>query len=311
MFVDAFEEPGQLLYRFDAVIANQGGTLDLFRGRGRAACSRRCGRAACRRRRRSRDVTPTGPEVQRPLGLRRRLRVRVREDARALPLLLGRALRAAAARAGPRACPTRSASACSTPTRPRRATTSATRSRARRGDVVRVQRPGPGDGADGPLAGRRRRLQRAARDAVGRHHRPRARARRRCGGQANPLLCVLESDETNNTTSAAREIPGVRAGRRDAARAAACSTLSGTVVAPDVPARRSGGCVPGRDLERLLRLGVGGGAADASGSCASPRTAPWRWRPGRTGCTRRRPTRRPRASRARTPSPTPRPTRAG
>ena len=34
VFVDAFEEPGQLLYRFDAVIANQGGTLDLFRGAG-------------------------------------------------------------------------------------------------------------------------------------------------------------------------------------------------------------------------------------------------------------------------------------
>ena len=33
-FVDAFEEPGRLLYRFDAVIANQGGTLDLFRDPG-------------------------------------------------------------------------------------------------------------------------------------------------------------------------------------------------------------------------------------------------------------------------------------
>ena len=32
VFVDAFEEPGRLLYRFDAVIANQGGTLDLFGG---------------------------------------------------------------------------------------------------------------------------------------------------------------------------------------------------------------------------------------------------------------------------------------
>ena len=32
VFVDAYEEEGRLLYRFDAVIANQGGTLDLFRG---------------------------------------------------------------------------------------------------------------------------------------------------------------------------------------------------------------------------------------------------------------------------------------
>ncbi|MEO8689807.1 MAG: hypothetical protein ABI611_16540, partial [Solirubrobacteraceae bacterium] len=34
VFVDAFEQPGHLLYRFDAVIANQGGTLDLFRDPG-------------------------------------------------------------------------------------------------------------------------------------------------------------------------------------------------------------------------------------------------------------------------------------
>jgi hypothetical protein len=32
VFVDAYAEPGKLLYRFDAVIANEGGTLDLFRG---------------------------------------------------------------------------------------------------------------------------------------------------------------------------------------------------------------------------------------------------------------------------------------
>lgn len=31
VYVDAFEEPGRLLYRFDAVLRNQGGTLDLFR----------------------------------------------------------------------------------------------------------------------------------------------------------------------------------------------------------------------------------------------------------------------------------------
>jgi Lysyl oxidase/Bacterial Ig domain len=31
VYIDAFEEPGRLLYRFDALIVNQGGTLDLFR----------------------------------------------------------------------------------------------------------------------------------------------------------------------------------------------------------------------------------------------------------------------------------------
>jgi len=62
-------------------------------------------------------------------------------------------------------------------------------------------------------------------------------------GQANPLLCVLESNAANNTTSASREIPGVRVA--DAAGSGSL-VLSGEVVAPDVPARRSGGCQPGR-----------------------------------------------------------------
>jgi Lysyl oxidase/Bacterial Ig domain len=31
VYVDAFEEPGRLLYRFDALLRNQGGTLDLYR----------------------------------------------------------------------------------------------------------------------------------------------------------------------------------------------------------------------------------------------------------------------------------------
>ena len=62
-------------------------------------------------------------------------------------------------------------------------------------------------------------------------------------GEANPLRCVLEADEANNTTSVSREIPGVRVA--DVAGSPAGLVLSGTVVAPEVPARRSGGCVPG------------------------------------------------------------------
>jgi hypothetical protein len=31
VYVDAFEQPGRLLYRFDAILRNQGGTLDLYR----------------------------------------------------------------------------------------------------------------------------------------------------------------------------------------------------------------------------------------------------------------------------------------
>jgi hypothetical protein len=66
--------------------------------------------------------------------------------------------------------------------------------------------------------------------------------------RANPLHCILESDEANNSTSDARQIPGVRvagtAGSTGAGTPVALP-LSGTVVAPEVPARRAGGCIPG------------------------------------------------------------------
>ena len=117
--------------------------------------------------------------VRRPLRLRLELQLRLREDARALPLLLGGALLAAAggrggARVGQdRLLPVRLLRAeAGEPLRLQRA-------RARRGDVVRVQRPAAGDRPHGALAGRRRHLQRAARAPVGRHHRPGAGPRGR------------------------------------------------------------------------------------------------------------------------------------
>jgi parallel beta-helix repeat protein len=67
--------------------------------------------------------------------------------------------------------------------------------------------------------------------------------------EANPLRCILESDEANNTTSETRQVPGVRvagAAGSTAAGTPVALALSGTVVAADVPARRSGGCQPGR-----------------------------------------------------------------
>ena len=71
VFVDAFEEPGRLLYRFDAVIANQGGTLDLFRDPGsggvrqavwpgRRADGRRRSRTSCRQAPRCADRSGSG-----------------------------------------------------------------------------------------------------------------------------------------------------------------------------------------------------------------------------------------------------------
>jgi hypothetical protein len=59
---------------------------------------------------------------------------------------------------------------------------------------------------------------------------------------ANPLHCILESDEANNETTASRQIPGVRVADVSGGPSL---TLAGTVVAPEVPARRSGGCDPG------------------------------------------------------------------
>jgi hypothetical protein len=61
-------------------------------------------------------------------------------------------------------------------------------------------------------------------------------------GEANPLHCVLESNSANNDTQVTREIPGVRV--EDVSGGTSVS-LAGVVVAPRVPARRSGGCVPG------------------------------------------------------------------
>ena len=67
-------------------------------------------------------------------------------------------------------------------------------------------------------------------------------------GQANPLHCVLESDETNNTTDDARTIPGVRAREsRTTFRPgeSAVVALGGELVAPEIPARRAGNCGSG------------------------------------------------------------------
>ena len=104
-------------------------------------------------------------------------------------------------------------------------------------------------------------------------------------GQANPLLCVLESDEANNTTSAAREIPGVRvadvagaAGRADAARArswrrtcprgaAAAACRAGRRTVCYVWAAAAGPLtLPGR-----ARAGARGGRAGAGGGRAARR----------------------------------------
>ena len=307
VFVDAYEEPGHLLYRFDAVIANQGGTLDLFR------TPAGVGQAVWPGRRRRRTTAEPGDDpvgrVRRPLRLRLGLQLRLREDARALPLLLGRALLAAAGGRGGaglrqgRLLPVRLLRAeAGQPLRLRRA-------RAGRRDVVRVQRPGPGVRPDGALAGRRRHLQRPARAPVGRHHGPGAGARGRARpGQPAAVRAREQRGEQHHERVAGD--PGRAGGGRSRRLGGALVLRSGQVVAPGVPARRSGGCQPGR-TPGAATSGPRRRGRCASASCASRRTASSRWRRAPTGCTRRPPTRRRRASRARTPSPTWRPTRAG
>ena len=126
VFVDAYEEPGKLLYRFDAVIANQGGTLDLFRGPtgGVEQAIYQGGEPPVAPKP---DETPSGGVE---LG-GRRARSSTRRRRRTST---GTSRRPPATRWWPAARParrTRSASACST--RSGRRTGSPTRSRARRG----------------------------------------------------------------------------------------------------------------------------------------------------------------------------------
>ena len=84
-------------------------------------------------------------------------------------------------------------------------------------------------------------------------------------GQANPLQYILESDETNNTTVDSRVIPGVRVGPAEAATEAGVTVtfaLRGEVVAPEVPARRDGACSPSSGSTACYVFGSASGPLD-------------------------------------------------
>ena len=164
---------------------------------------------------------------------------------------------------------------------------------------MRVQRPGAGDRR--AWASRRAAPTSTAPSASASGSTSPAwrRGRRSCAAQANPLLCVLESDAANNTTSAVAGDPGRAGGGRRRARPVGwCSPVRSW--RPTCPRAAAAAAQPGRTTARLLRLGLGGGAAALQRSCASRRTGWSRWRRAPTGCARARPTRRRRASRART-----------
>ena len=126
-------------------------------------------------------------------------------------------------------------------------------------------------------------------------------------GQANPLLCVLESNAANNTTSASREIPGCGS---PTWRVLTSVVLSGAVVAPGVPARRSGACQPGRSTRGCYVWASAAGPLRFS-VVREPAHGVVALAPGGDGLHAGATYMRRRASPARTPSPTWRPTRAG
>ena len=112
VYVDRYERPGQVLYRFDAHDPQHGRRAGPVRRRRRGRQALWAGRRAvgARRRRAARAAA----ELRAPQADGARLELRRRGDARALPLLLGRALRAPRAGGARRGCRARSASACST-----------------------------------------------------------------------------------------------------------------------------------------------------------------------------------------------------
>jgi hypothetical protein len=63
VFVDAYQEPGKLLYRFDAVLENEGGTLDLFRDEQTGDAMQAIWAGGIPDRRPDPNVAPSGPNV--------------------------------------------------------------------------------------------------------------------------------------------------------------------------------------------------------------------------------------------------------
>jgi hypothetical protein len=244
VFVDAYEEPGQLLYRFDAVIANQGGTLDLFRGEdgGVRQAVWPGGQPPTAPKP---DVTPSGQEVRDRSGFGSGFEYAYEKTHEHFHFSSAARYELQPQGGAPRVsdkvgfCMFDSYGPAQWFRFNVRGAGGETWCRFNEDEVAsqpeETVRMGlsPG-GADLYSAQRERQWV----DIAGLEPGPAV-----VRGQANPLLCILESDATNNTTSVSRTIPGVRVA--DVAGSGSV-VLSGEVVAPGVPARRSGACQPGR-----------------------------------------------------------------
>ena len=301
VFVDAYEEPGRLLYRFDAVIANQGGTLDLFRGptggveqaiypggeppvapkpdetpSGGVELGRSAPRSSTRRRRPTSTGTSPRPPATRwwPAAT-----TRVSDKVGFCMFdSFGPAhwfAYSVAGRGGERWC---------RPNEPAAST------------VRMGLSPG---GADIYTA----QLERQWVDITGLDP-----GRVVVRGEANPLHCVLESNSANNDDPGdARDPRGAGGGRvgRLVGLALGCGRRPAGAGAAERRLRARGG------LEVVLRVGLGGGAAALLGHARAVPRHRRRSLRARMGCTRRPPTRRSRGTPGRIPSATWRPTCGG
>ena len=239
VFVDAYEEPGHLLYRFDAVIANQGGTLDLFRGAtgGVEQAVYPGGEPPVAPRP---DETPTGDAVVDRSSSGATFAYAYEKthqhwhfsSAARYSLVVGGGAVRESGKVGFCMFDSFGPSEWFGPSV--RGAAGETWCAANDPGASTVRMGLSPGGADIYSA----QLERQWVDITGLDPGPVV-----LRGEANPLHCVLEANSANNTTNATREIPGVRVSD---VSGGASVTLSGVVVAPSVPARRPGGCVPGR-----------------------------------------------------------------
>ena len=237
VFVDAYEEPGRLLYRFDAVIANQGGTLDLFRGPtgGVEQAVYPGGEPPVAPKP---DVTPTGDDVVDRSSSGATFAYAYEKthqhwhfsSAARYSVVAGGTTRVSD-KVG--FCMFDSFGPAQWFAASVRGTNGETWCGANDPTASTVRMGLSPGGADIYTA----QLERQWVDITGLDP-----GRVVVRGEANPLHCVLESNSANNDSQVTREIPGVRVA--DVSGGASVQ-LSGTVVAPQVPARRNGGCVPG------------------------------------------------------------------
>ena len=313
VFVDAYEEPGRLLYRFDAVIGNQGGTLDLFKPpgggvrqaiwAGRRALDRRRGPTRC----------PQGP-TRRSRTARWRARASSTRSRRRTSTGTSPRRRATSSsrRAARRASRTRSASACSTPSG--RASTSSTSTRApgaRRGagSAMTMQaksvRMGLSPGASDRY-GSQREFQWV--DITGVAPGPATLRGRGQPAAVHPRARRGQQHHGAAARGPGRPGGGGRGGDRGRRAGGAHAGGRGRGARGARPPRRR--VCPQRGLDGLLRLRVGRHASCSSRWSRRPATARWR-SPRRAAARCAPPTRRRRASAARTASPIRRRTRAG